>query len=205
MNRAEGHHNSLNITVDFGSHIRRCCLSRTGFNALSWRCSLTAFSWQQVDPQLEKGNLPTKLWYNMNTSSLFSYIFPQPELCDMLNCKTGHAVSVSRKLPHCIVSTSFYQRDAVLARYYLRSCVCLSVCLSVRHKSEFYQNGWTDRAVAQRLPSTYSTLCWKVTEVSPKLRILISGTLSQTLTLKQFRNCTSTGASVVNLGGHFLW
>jgi len=35
--------------------------------------------------------------------------------------------------------------DAMLARYVLSSCLSVhpSVCLSVRHKSEFYQNGYT--------------------------------------------------------------
>ena len=32
---------------------------------------------------------------------------------------------------------SFLPRDAMLARYYLSSCVCLSVC----HKSELYKDG----------------------------------------------------------------
>jgi len=34
-------------------------------------------------------------------------------------------------------------RDAMLGRYMLWSCVCLSVCPSVHHKSEFYQYSQT--------------------------------------------------------------
>ena len=39
----------------------------------------------------------------------------------------------------------FYRRDAMLTRV-IAVARCLSVCLSVRHKSVLYRTDWTDRA-----------------------------------------------------------
>jgi len=38
-----------------------------------------------------------------------------------------------------------------------------------------------------------------------RVHVLLSSTLSQTLDLKKFRNCTSTVTSVVNIGGRSVW
>ena len=46
--------------------------------------------------------------------------------------------------------------------------------------------------MAQRLPSTYRTLCYKELSVPPKIRILPSGTLSQTSDLE---NCATASRS----------
>jgi len=46
-------------------------------------------------------------------------------------------------------SLHYYPRDAMLARVLAMALclsVCLCLCLSVCHKSEFYRNGWTNRA-----------------------------------------------------------
>jgi len=47
----------------------------------------------------------------------------------------------------CPVSSFYYPRDVMLARV-LAMTLCPSVCLSVSvcHKSEFYRNGWANRA-----------------------------------------------------------
>ena len=50
--------------------------------------------------------------------------------------------------------------------------------------------------LAYRLLSTYPSLCWKVIHVSPKIRVLPSWTLSETLDLE---------TSVVNLSGCWVW
>ena len=56
--------------------------------------------------------------------------------------------------------------------------------MSVCHTSVLHQSHWTDRAgfsYGCLIPYTHPTLCYKETRVSPKMRILPSGTLSQTL------------------------
>ena len=67
----------------------------------------------------------------------------------------------------------------------------VSVSVSVRHKSEFFRNGLTNRAVflARGLPSTYPTLCSNESLVPPKIRVrllLPSETLSQTSDIENF-------------------
>jgi len=47
-----------------------------------------------------------------------------------------------------------YTKDSHVCMYVLAIALCLSVCLSVWHKSEFYQNDRTDRADFYR-----ATLC----------------------------------------------
>ena len=61
-----------------------------------------------------------------------------------------------------------------------------SVCACVRHTPVLYRNGCTDRAnfFAYRFLSKYATLCFREIRVSPKVRLLPSGTLSQTLDLE---------------------
>jgi len=63
--------------------------------------------------------------------------------------------------------------------------VCPSVRLSVRHKPALYRNYCTNRAlILARRPSgrtsTYLTLWYKEIPVSPKIRVLSSGTMFQT-------------------------
>ena len=72
----------------------------------------------------------------------------------------------------------FLPRDAMLARY---GPVSPSVC--VHYKSDFYRNGWLNRAVlARELPSTHTY----ARRVSPKIKALPPGTLYQTLDLENF-------------------
>ena len=72
--------------------------------------------------------------------------------------------------------------------------------VSVCHKSEFYRNGWTDRADYwnRLLPSTYFTLCWNEIRVSPKTRALPSGTLSETLDFRNLAMARRSSQSVVD-------
>jgi len=80
-----------------------------------------------------------------------------------------------------IVQTVFFlPRDAMLARYLLSSCVRLSVRLS--------QAGTVSKrldesscVLAWRIPSTCPTPCCKEIRLSPKIRVLPPGTLSQTV------------------------
>jgi len=74
----------------------------------------------------------------------------------------------------------------VLSRYQLCPCVCLSVC----HKPVLCRNGWRIELILdiEAILSVYPTLFWKVIRVSPKIRILLSWTLSQTLDFKKFRD-----------------
>ena len=75
----------------------------------------------------------------------------------------------------------------------------VSVC--VCHKSEFYRNGWTNRArfVAWEPPSTYLILCKKEIRVSPKIRVLPSGTLFQTPDFKKFAWAYRSSKRVIDL------
>ena len=58
--------------------------------------------------------------------------------------------------------------------------------VTVRHKPVFYRNVWVDRDGVRH--SGYSTLCYNGIRLSPKLRLLPTGTLShsQTLNLADF-------------------
>jgi len=65
----------------------------------------------------------------------------------------------------------FLPRDAKLARYMLSSRVRLSVC----HKPVLYWNE-TTWFLAWRLPFIYPALCYEEMWVSPKIKVLPSGT-----------------------------
>jgi len=85
---------------------------------------------------------------------------------------------------HRALFPSFLLRDAT-EPWYTAMVLCLSVCLSVSVKSR----SSTETAerieliLAWELPSTYPTQCYKEIRVSPKIRVLPSGTTSQTLDL----------------------
>ena len=86
----------------------------------------------------------------------------------------------------------------LLCARFLPMCLCLSVC----HKSVFYRNGWTNRAVlAWELPSTYPTVCYKELQAPSKMRVLSSGTLLQTLDFENFGTAYRTVKRVINLAG----
>ena len=72
---------------------------------------------------------------------------------------------------------NFYLRDATLARV-LTMALCLSVSVSVCHKSVFYCSGWTDRAGFWHGGFFRSVLhcVLKEIQVSTKIRVLPSGT-----------------------------
>jgi len=93
-------------------------------------------------------------------------------------------------LPCCIAH--LLPRDATLERSTLSSCVRLSVCLSVTSRYCTKTTGRIELVFVIGLPSTYPTLCYKEMWVSPKTRVLASGTLSQTPDLK---NCATASRS----------
>jgi len=84
----------------------------------------------------------------------------------------------------------FLPRDAMLSRYMLSSCVPpsarLSVCPSVTSRYCIETTGRIGLVLARRLPSTYTTLCYKEIWVSPKIRVLPSRTLSQIPDVENF-------------------
>ena len=104
-------------------------------------------------------------------------------------------------LPVALRSSDAAEQDISPARRFASgtSYVPVSVCLSVCHKPVLYRkrSSWF---LAQRLLSVCSTWCCEGTRTSPKIRTFRSGTLSQTQDLEEFRNYTSTVASVVNSG-----
>jgi len=80
---------------------------------------------------------------------------------------------------HIDILNVFYSRDAILARYWLWPCFCPSVS----HKSMFLKTDeWIE--LVWELPSSCPTLRLKEIIVSPKIRVLSSGTVSQTPTKK---------------------
>jgi len=96
----------------------------------------------------------------------------------------------------------FLPRDATLARYLLSSCVCPSVRPSQAGivSKRLAESSWVS---ARRLPSTYPTLSCKEIRVSPKIMVLPSGSLSQTLDVDNFatasRSCCQQNSSTVEL------
>ena len=80
---------------------------------------------------------------------------------------------------------------------------CLLVCLSVFcHKSEFYRNGYkrTELVFDTELTLRLFVHCViRKLVYLQKTTVLPSGTLSRTLDLEKFRQCTSTVARVVNI------
>jgi len=95
----------------------------------------------------------------------------------LVQCTTCKLWSFCQFLP------PFYQsllHDAMLPQYLLLTCVCLFIC----HKPVVYWNVcWY---LAWRLPFTCHTLCGSEIWVSPKIRVHLSRTLSQTPDLENF-------------------
>ena len=95
-----------------------------------------------------------------------------------------------------------YMRNAVLARARGTSydpvsvslCVCLSQVGVLSKRLE--GSGWF---LAWRLPSTYHTVCRNEIQVSTKIRVLPSGTLSYTMDLKNFATTSRSTTRVINL------
>jgi len=65
----------------------------------------------------------------------------------------------------------------------------VSICLSIPHTPVLYRNGCMDRAdfLHTGFPQSmlYFTLCFREIRVPPKIRVLLSGTLSQTLNFRR--------------------
>ena len=97
------------------------------------------------------------------------------------------------QLLYAYASEYFLPRDAMLARYLLLSCFCLSVRPSVTiagiRSKRLDESNWFS---ARRLLSTCPTLCYEEIRVSPRIRELASGTLSQTVDFRHFKSILST-------------
>jgi len=100
------------------------------------------------------------------------------ETCDPLNSTPWMSLFRAFTSTSCVFCCSIWVliawRDAMRATYMpwrcLRVSVCLSVCLSVCHKSEFYKNGWTNRArFGTKLPFSRFKLCRKDILEPPKI------------------------------------
>jgi len=95
-------------------------------------------------------------------------------------------VLISRHLTGTSSVIRFYLcDDAVLV-----SCHCVSVCLyvCVCHMPVLCQNSCTDRVefFCIHVSLIYAMLCFREIRLSPKIMVLSSGTLCQTLDLKNF-------------------
>ena len=119
---------------------------------------------------------------------------------DFQNSFTGRLSDTFGEVRDKSLVSCFYSPDAMLARVLAVAaclCVCLSACLSrvgVLLK-QLNESSWF---LAPKLPSTHPALCYEEIRVSSEIRALPSGTLSQTLDLKNFapaydsRNVIST-------------
>jgi len=88
--------------------------------------------------------------------------------------------------------------------------VCLSVCLSVCSSNRccIETTGQIELVLARRLPSTIPTLCYKEIGVSPKIKVLPSGTLVPNSGRRKFRHGKSIALStkfVVVVDGRPCW
>ena len=101
------------------------------------------------------------------------------------------------------ISAKFLPRDAILAWCMLSSCVRLSACPSVCHRYCIETTGRIELVLAWRLSFTCPILCCEEIWVVPKVRVIPSGTLSQTPDLENFvtasrsrcRQCLSSPSS----------
>ena len=102
-----------------------------------------------------------------------------------------------------VFSPRLYARAGNSYMYGLMSVsVCLSVTLSVCHKSVFYRNGWTDRAGFWHVcffQAVLYTLWRKEIQVSTKIRVLPPGTLCQSPILETFASAYRSSKRVINL------
>jgi len=108
---------------------------------------------------------------------------------------SGKSIHLKRRY---FVVVCFFPNELMIGIFTRRCCasvvlaialclsVCLSVCVSVRHKSVLSKRLNESSFVAQRQPSNYPALCWKVIWVYPKISVLPSGTLSKNPDLENF-------------------
>jgi len=101
---------------------------------------------------------------------------------------------------------SFSPRDDMLARYFLSSCVCLSVWLAVCHKPVLCRNDWTNRADFGMWVSFYlsyivllrNSSISKNKDTSPRIFAPNSG-------LRKFRRSNSIVFSTKLVDGRACW
>ena len=82
--------------------------------------------------------------------------------------------------------------------------VCVSLCLSQIGLFALKQLDVSSWFLAQSLHSTYSTLCFKGIRVSSEIKVLSSGTLSQTLSLANYSAFFATSSCDVKNVAHTM-
>jgi len=92
------------------------------------------------------------------------------------------------------VKSYFYQHDAMLA-WLLAVVMCL--CVSVTRQYCIEMAAWIELIFACRFPSICATMYFKEIRVPLKIRVLPSGTLSQTLDLENFTTAQHWSENVI--------
>jgi len=125
----------------------------------------------------------------LDVTSCATCVSPTARLLSMIHCATSSLAPPLTSTDSCRYSSTrladcspLFRRDAMLARV-LAMAMCPSVC--VCHKSEFYRNGWANRAGFWHV-SSHPAVCWREIRVSPKTRVFSSGTLFQILDFENF-------------------
>ena len=124
----------------------------------------------------------TRCYFNVRSKADMSQIDPQQTSSSAISKFSTLTRSEDK---HCLLSvlTSFYPRDAVLARV-LAMALCLYVCLSVCVclsqvcvlSKRLNKSGWF---------LAWELLCYKEIQVRSKIRVLHTRTLFQTLDLEK--------------------
>jgi len=122
---------------------------------------------------------------------MFHAVSLRPMYSVVLRCQTYACLPTNRARESPELQDRPARRRTALftARRYASAvhAVVMSVCLSVRRSETGIVSKTTGGIeLPWRLPSTCPTLCYKEIWVSPKIRVLPSGTLSQTLDLENF-------------------
>jgi len=103
-----------------------------------------------------------------------------------------------RRRRDAAVTISLFTRahDTMLARVAMAQCLCLSVT----SRCSVEMDGRIELVFGvYRLLSTYPSLCYKEIQVSTKINVLPSGTLSQIPDLENFASAYRSSKCVINL------
>jgi len=104
-----------------------------------------------------------------------------PQWCGRLDCELLYPYTLLLLLLLPLIFTARHYASAVCA-----VIVCPSAYPSVHRKPVSHRNDESNWFLAWELPSTDPTLCCKKILVPLKIRVLLSGTLSQTLDSENF-------------------
>ena len=112
--------------------------------------------------------------------------------------KTIHSLDETGKLAYYTAVLFFYYLIVSCDSFFLAVALCPSVCVCVCHRSVFYRNGWTNRAVFFCMRASFH-LCCKEIQVPSVIKVLPSGTLLQTLDLGKIATAYRSSKRVINL------